>query len=458
MPDCHGKAGCVQPYCLTSQQGWPVVWVRLPRICSLHGSSQRNILRSISEYRMLCSPVGKEKRRTYLGVPPVAADPLVRIERPTSSSAIVRWAPTRGEQQKRGNRGVSGQLVVRYDVDRDASPSQILVSDGGYFVHFYAPAGLPPLPKHVVFVLDVSGLMPGHKMEQLKTAMSTILEELNAGDLFSLIPFCSAVQPIYTYMFSALRKALRVSKKRAASAGGSLGTGRRRHGPIMMMLLTDGEANGRVCNTYDILRCVMARHLMSKAAIFMLAFGTDANYSYLRRLALRNSGISRRIYEAADAHLQLRSFYRQIASPLLTHVKFSYEVQQVDENSLTKARFPTLFGGSELVVAGRRVPGVRRLLCGVTSRAGRARDAVPQPAVANVTSAERLWAYLTVRQMLEHGAAAPNDTVRVRAKDIALRYSFVTSVTSLVVVKPTGTSAVNFEDPEVPRGNCLPLI
>ncbi|XP_049862051.1 inter-alpha-trypsin inhibitor heavy chain H4-like [Schistocerca gregaria] len=58
-----------------------------------------------------------------------ATDPLARIERPTSSSAIVRWAPNREEQQKRDKRGVSGQLVVRCDVDRDASPSQIFVSD-----------------------------------------------------------------------------------------------------------------------------------------------------------------------------------------------------------------------------------------------------------------------------------------------------------------------------------------
>ena len=27
----------------------------------------------------------------------------------------------------------------------------------GYFVHFVAPENLPPMPKHVVFVLDTSG-------------------------------------------------------------------------------------------------------------------------------------------------------------------------------------------------------------------------------------------------------------------------------------------------------------
>ncbi|WP_266145749.1 VWA domain-containing protein, partial [Escherichia coli] len=196
-----------------------------------------------------------------------ATDPLAHVERPTPSTATVRWAPSVADQRQRSEEGISGQLVVRYDVDREASPSQILVSEDGYFVHFYAPPGLPPLPKHVVFVLDVSGSMRGRKIEQLKTAMHTILDELNEGDVFSLIPFSSEVQvwhpdvplnfeymwpsnnvPVFnasaiveatseniakaknsvdsfeatgaTYMFSALQTALRLSDLGAASGGG----------------------------------------------------------------------------------------------------------------------------------------------------------------------------------------------------------------------------------------------
>jgi secreted protein with Ig-like and vWFA domain len=67
------------------------------------------------------------------------------------------------------------------------------VSDG-YFVHFFAPENLPPLRKHVIFVLDVSGSMSGRKITQLKEAMSTILGDLNRGDLFSIVPFSTTVQ------------------------------------------------------------------------------------------------------------------------------------------------------------------------------------------------------------------------------------------------------------------------
>jgi secreted protein with Ig-like and vWFA domain len=37
----------------------------------------------------------------------------------------------------------------------------------GYFVHFFAPQGLPVVPKNVVFVIDVSGSMSGRKIEQV---------------------------------------------------------------------------------------------------------------------------------------------------------------------------------------------------------------------------------------------------------------------------------------------------
>lgn len=38
---------------------------------------------------------------------------------------------------------------------------------GGYFIHYFAPRGLPPVEKNVVFVIDVSGSMFGTKLQQV---------------------------------------------------------------------------------------------------------------------------------------------------------------------------------------------------------------------------------------------------------------------------------------------------
>lgn len=37
----------------------------------------------------------------------------------------------------------------------------------GYFVHYFAPKGLPVVPKDVIFVIDVSGSMIGTKIQQV---------------------------------------------------------------------------------------------------------------------------------------------------------------------------------------------------------------------------------------------------------------------------------------------------
>lgn len=46
----------------------------------------------------------------------------------------------------------------------------------GYFVHYFAPRGLPVVPKDVIFVIDISGSMIGTKIKQVKWSSSSNLE------------------------------------------------------------------------------------------------------------------------------------------------------------------------------------------------------------------------------------------------------------------------------------------
>lgn len=47
------------------------------------------------------------------------------------------------------------------------------VSDG-HFVQFFAPEKLDPLPKNIVFVIDVSGSMWGLKMRQVRLSQQLV--------------------------------------------------------------------------------------------------------------------------------------------------------------------------------------------------------------------------------------------------------------------------------------------
>lgn len=48
----------------------------------------------------------------------------------------------------------------------------------GYFVHYFAPKDLPPLPKNVVFVLDSSASMVGTKLRQVSECFLPVFSSL----------------------------------------------------------------------------------------------------------------------------------------------------------------------------------------------------------------------------------------------------------------------------------------
>ncbi|XP_028164426.1 inter-alpha-trypsin inhibitor heavy chain H4-like isoform X1 [Ostrinia furnacalis] len=447
------------------------------------------------------------------------------------------------DDDKSETEGVLGQFVVQYDVDRPKN-GEILVNDG-YFVHFYAPSDLPPLNKHVVFVLDTSGSMMDRKIVQLREAMQTILGELNPGDYFNIVEFASSVMvhelkeadaeptsphnQYLSFTFSEYNKPARlvppspatpmnvakakviVSRLQAAGGtniysaldvavelinkgiGWTLPTNSSAKGttespvtgsPVeekattevqktggenteetpklepIIIFLTDGDPTvGETDPTRIINHLTEKNSGVNRATIFSLAFGEDADRKFLRKLSLRNDGFMRHIYEAADAALQLRDFYRQVASPLLADVKFAYPKKQVKAESLTKHQFRRYYLGSESVVAGLVEPEVTELtptvgaFCGNDQLGRKYMEIVPKAPVPllkeHYLPLERLWAFLTVRQLLdERDARDADDKLPApdkRALDIALKYSFVTPLTSLVVVKPNATDAIDAE-------------
>ena len=49
----------------------------------------------------------------------------------------------------------------------------------------------------------------------------------------------------------------------------------------------------------------------------------------------QNNGLARKIYSDSDADLQLKDFYREVSSPLLSDLNISYVGPSVDEESVT---------------------------------------------------------------------------------------------------------------------------
>lgn len=54
-----------------------------------------------------------------------------------------------------------------------------------------------------------------------------------------------------------------------------------------------------------------------------------------------------------------------------------------------------------------------------------------------VAPIERLWAFVTLKQLLEERECADDKSdLTKKALELAIKYSFVTEITSLIVVKP----------------------
>ena len=121
--------------------------------------------------------------------------PYVTVESSADGTqAIVRYLPsTEVQRAVQNNLGINGDLVVRYDVNHQIGIGDITVVQDTV-IHSFSPKDLPPLPKNIIFVIDVSGSMGGRKIEQTFYGMLAILDQLREEDMFMIILFESSLK------------------------------------------------------------------------------------------------------------------------------------------------------------------------------------------------------------------------------------------------------------------------
>uniref|UniRef100_A0A3Q2ZJY5 Inter-alpha-trypsin inhibitor heavy chain H3-like n=1 Tax=Kryptolebias marmoratus TaxID=37003 RepID=A0A3Q2ZJY5_KRYMA len=369
------------------------------------------------------------------------------------NKAWVYFYPT-VDQQKTcdscGEQGMNGDLVIVYDVNRDTGLGDIKTSDG-YFVHHFAPSSLPRIPKNIVFIIDQSGSMSGRKMEQTRIALVHILNDLAGDDFFGVISFDSQifhwkrelVQATSVNLEEAKEFARNIMERGATDINAAVLEGARmlnahpREGSAsILILLTDGDPTSGVTN-FEIIQSNVRRAIAGKFPLYCLGFGFDVKFEFLEKMSLENNGVARRIYEDSDADVQLKGFYEEVATPLLTDVTMIY----LGGTNLTQTNFSQYYNGSEIVVAGEIMDNdIETFSPQVVAISVRIS---PQKHKINLTVGllQRVWAYLTVKQLLEKElllSGAEKEKVKKEVLELSLKYSFVTPLTSMVVTKPEG--------------------
>ncbi|XP_040262788.1 inter-alpha-trypsin inhibitor heavy chain H3-like isoform X3 [Bufo bufo] len=330
----------------------------------------------------------------------------------------VSFKPTIDQQRSCANCDTTlldGDFTVTYDVNRQ-SPGNIQVVNG-YFVHFFAPSKLPSVTKNVIYIIDKSGSMIGQKMEQTKQALLRILNDTAQHDHFNFILFSDDAQvwkdslvkatpenleEARTFVKSIIPDGLTNINSPVLMAVEQLNKAHElkivpERSVSLIILLTDGDPNTGESNPAKIQENAK-KAIQGKYTLYSLGFGQGVNYPFLEKLALENSGIARRIYEDSDADLQLQAD---------ASLKYTENVQLQEKDDESKQQ-KYIFGDFT----------------------------------------ERLWAYLTIQELLEKRLHAdPSEKVNLTAQvlELSLKFKFVTPLTSMVVTKPEEESKVKEE-------------
>merc|ERR1712038_294988 len=284
-----------------------------------------------------------------------------------------------------------------------------------------------------------------------------------------------------------------------------------------IIFLTDGEPTVGVTASSEIKKNINAKNRELDVPIFGLAFGVDPDFALVRDISVESGAVARRIYETSDAAIQLEDFHQRISNPLLYDVEFKYVGGSFSEQTSVNVS-KTFYRGGEYVIAGKIndniIPGigeeqpkiiidasqylptkyVQEILPCYLRDETKIENAtvepikdeslvidrpslcipVKKPKIVKTDAEnfiERLWAFLTIQNLLDESNNQKNDvdefyatpletttpaiedvdilnktmpekekSDKEKAIDIALKYNFVTDVTSLVVKKPNDNS------------------
>lgn len=240
-----------------------------------------------------------------------------------------------------------------------------------HFLFLFAPetqtADRTTLPKDIVFVIDRSGSMSGGKLEQAQKALHYILENLNAGDRFSIVGFDDELSSLSTTLLpvdspsldQARRFVNALAPRGSTDLAQALQTGLRifassegRSSAVrLVVFLTDGLPTAGEVNESAIGELAGQANRSVEARLHVFGVGYDVNTHLLDRLANDNDGSVTYVQPGEDLELALSNFYQQIASPVLTDLRVDFEGLQIEDQY--PQHLPDLFHGSSLLLTGR---------------------------------------------------------------------------------------------------------
>ncbi|MEO2013028.1 MAG: VIT domain-containing protein [Fuerstiella sp.] len=225
------------------------------------------------------------------------------------------------------------------------------------------------ISKTVLFVVDRSGSMSGEKIEQAKSSLRLMINQLGEKDTFNIVSYASEVdlfQSELELVSDDTRKAALNYVEDIYAGGGTnigealtvaLGQLQDKDRPTYVLFFTDGLPTVGETNENAIAAGVDRANRVN-ARIFSFGVGYDVNSRLLDRLSKDQRGTSVYVKPDEDIEVAASNLFRKVSSPAMTDVQISFAGANYDgPGNLVSRTYPSdltdLFRGEQLIVVGR---------------------------------------------------------------------------------------------------------
>ena len=348
----------------------------------------------------------------------------ISIERPDEDHAVVKYSAT--------NTVPSSDFRLFFDVNPEKLGTSLLsyrphANEDGYFLLLTTPQ-VPKqneqMPKTVLFVVDKSGSMQGEKIEQAKSAIKFVLNNLKEGDTFNIVAYDTAVETFRPELerFNEETRKQATGYVNGLFAGGGTNINdalkaaleqiKDKSRPTFVLFTTDGLPTVGERNEAKIAETARNANTVG-ARLLNFGVGYDVNSRLLDRLAREHSGASEYVRPNEDIETHVSRVYSKISAPVLADVDVKFEFDQVatEAGPPVNRIYPSgkfdLFAGEQVVIVGRyRHSGVAKVV--VSGHVGEQNSKFDFPVdfAQSATNAsygfvEKLWAMRRIGEIID---------------------------------------------------------
>jgi Ca-activated chloride channel homolog len=343
---------------------------------------------------------------------------------------------------------------------RSASADPVLalyreeVAGKGYIMASITPPvsdrKVPVPPRDMIFVIDNSGSMSGKSMDEAKASLLNALSTLRPQDQFNVIRFDDTMTQLFEANVSAspemIAKAQEFTKGLQASGGTEMlpalkaalaSASSRKDGKAVrqIIFLTDGS----ISNEKEMIEAIAQdQKEKNKGAshVFMVGIGSAPNNYLMSRMSGMGRGTYTNIGSAEEVPAKMGSLIDILSRPSVQDLSVKVNKASFD---LTPQMLPDLYAGEPLLLLGQadKIEGSitvsGRIGNRIWTQTVDLKKSILSPSVA------KLWARRRIDDIEADRALGKieGDAADLAVTDIGLKYSLVTSMTSLVAVDET---------------------